>query len=162
MSEPYRDGGSPYLCPRCGDPLLVSNGAQLCGRGCGEWIGIAALRDLSLGDELAGPNVRRRTSFAYVTGACVTCGRAMEARSWANALFEMCSAHGVWLDARFRPAFHQRLAEAAERERAARELADRLAAATPADRLDMARRIVALERRVAELERRDRALRGEE
>lgn len=58
------------------------------------------------------------------------------------------------LEARFRAAFHVVIDDWVEREREVRELADRLGEADDAGRRELARRLLALERRLAKLERR--------
>jgi hypothetical protein len=70
----------------------------------------------------------------------------MESRAWGNAPFELCSAHGVWVAARFRVGFDAAAAAAIAEERAAIALAERLAAAPLEERLELARRYLRLER----------------
>lgn len=153
MSDPYREPGTPWACPRCSEPLLASDGPRPCRADCGEWWPIELLRELELDRELDSEAVAR-SSFAYVPGRCVTCGKPMEACSWSNTLLAQCPGHGVWLEARFRAAFHVVIDDWVEREREVRELADRLGEADDAGRRELARRLLALERRLAKLERR--------
>lgn len=152
---PYRTSGGNLPCPRCGDELLLSGTSFVCGRDCGEWLEPPSLRDLPLGGDLG---VRQEGGAGYPASAlaCPRCGRHMEARAWGHALFEQCAGHGVWLAARFRSAFHMRVAAAIEEEREVAALADRIGAASPEGRRELARRILALERRILALERRAR------
>lgn len=155
--SPYRDGAGSYLaCPRCGEALLASDESFVCSRDCGEWIEISKLRPIPLGTDLAPRRPGHTTTSEFPLSAlrCTVCHRQMESRAWGNALFELCLAHGLWVAARFRSAFHLCLAAALDEEREARALADRLDTATPEGRLGLARRILLLERRLALLERR--------
>jgi len=159
--DPYRSGGSYLPCPRCGDALLVSGSSFVCGRDCGEWIELASLRELQIGGDLGVRNKHRSPEAPASARHCPLCRRQMESRAWGNALFEQCAAHGIWLAARVRSAFHMRIAAALEDEREVNALAEHLDTGSPEGRRELARRILALERRVAALERRA-AVRGED
>jgi hypothetical protein len=160
--HPYRGDGGSLRCPRCGEGLLVvglGGSSFVCAGDCGEWVGIGSLDELELGHEL-GHELMTDRPFAIkpIPAACPVCDRRMESRMWVNALFELCSLHGVWLDARFRAAFHMRVTAAIESEREVRELALRLSTETPEGRRELARRVIALERRMLALERRTKLL----
>lgn len=157
--HPYRGDGGSLRCPRCGDGLLVAGSSFVCGRDCGEWVAIASLDELELGHEL-GHELMLDRPFAIkpIPTPCPICDRTMVSRIWVNALFELCAPHGVWLDARFRAAFHMRVTAAIESEREVRELALRMTTETPEGRRELARRVLALERRMLALERRTKLL----
>jgi hypothetical protein len=150
---PYRSSGGNLPCPRCGDALLLSGTSFVCGRDCGEWLEPSSLRDLPLGGDLG---VRQEGGPGAPPSplSCPRCGRPLDARAWGYALFEQCAGHGVWLAARFRSAFHMQVAAAIEEEREITALAARIDAASPEGRRELARRILAIERRLAALERR--------
>lgn len=164
--DPYRSTSSAYhACPRCGDALLISGTSFVCGRDCGEWIELGSLRTLEADltsvldprtDDPAASRRRTGTTSEFPLSAfhCPICKRQMESRAWGNALFELCAQHGIWLAARFRSAFHLRVAAAIEDEREIRAFADRLDLTDPAARRELARRLLLLERRVRELSRR--------
>lgn len=150
MSGPYRDGDTP-ICPRCNEALLLGTGSSVCPRDCGEWVDEAALAGLPLA-ELG--SLRGAEQGARRHAKCARCRRDMGAREWDNAEVEVCTSHGVWIDTRYRAAFHGLVAETLERERALQKMVDLLAASDPTSRRELARRLLAMERRLDRLERR--------
>jgi len=145
IDHPYRGDGGSLRCPRCGEGLLVSGSSFVCARDCGEWVAIQSLDELELGHEL-GHELMTDRPFAIkpIPTPCPECDRTMVSRIWVNALFELCASHGVWVDARFRAAFHMRVSAAIESEREVRELALRMETQTPEGRRELARRVLAL------------------
>ncbi|MBA3456110.1 MAG: hypothetical protein H0T42_23630, partial [Deltaproteobacteria bacterium] len=107
--------------------------------------------------------------FKDPTAKCPDCSGTLDDRIWGEAVFRLCRRHGVWLESWARARFHKTLAAATKRlqsaaadlgdgavhdldDQAAYELADRLRAKDPSGLLDLARRIIALERRIELLE----------
>ncbi len=149
MSDPYRDAAHPH-CPRCSEVLLAVGTSYVCPRDCGEWITLTSLREQVVIPELGTDYA----AFPIGTVNCPICARRMESRAWSNALFELCVAHGVWIDARFRKDFHRYIAALIADERVIAEFAERIGSATLDARRELARRIFALERRMLALEQR--------
>lgn len=159
--NPYR-GTSVLACPRCNEQL--QRGAVVeCPGDCGLWDEATVLDGVqiaSLGQPLA-KQVR--------PGPCPSCRKRMVQRIWEGIVFEVCGGHGLWIDRSYRKAFSARVGDQRDRERAQHEqiaAAAREAAretgqiaeivAQLADeerRFDFARRFLALELRVAQLER---------
>lgn len=145
--DPYRSAHS-LRCPRCEEALVVGDGSFLCGQDCGEWLPIEALKTLGL-DTMLGTDTA--APLRLVAPPCVVCRRDMEARAWIVTRFECCLAHGFWIDALHRTAFHKQVTAMLAEEREIQKLADRLA--YPEGRREIAVRLRALERRVELLER---------
>jgi hypothetical protein len=116
-----------------------------CSRGCGEWLEIDQLRDIDVAD--LGYVDGRTASTTF----CPVCHRRLEVRIWSNAMYELCSAHGIWLEVGRRTAFHQRLAATVDGERAIREVAALFE--TTHGRRELARRILALEAQALRLQK---------
>jgi len=156
MVDPYRS--APLRpCPSCNEPLVAHERTFLCDRGCGEWA-TEPVR-VVLGAEAVGA-VLSFEGFKDPSAKCPDCKTELDGRIWGDAVFRICRKHGVWLEGWARARFHKTVATHAEKlQRVAtdvddtdvRELAERLA--DPAARFEIARRLIALERRLAELER---------
>lgn len=159
--NPYR-GTSVLACPRCNEQLQRGRVVE-CPGDCGLWdeaTVIDGVQIASLGQPLA-KQVR--------PGPCPSCRKRMVQRIWEGIVFEVCGGHGLWIDRSYRKAFSAHVDDKRNRERAeqahaaaiAREAATRTAMiaelvaqlADETGRQDFARRFLALELRVAELER---------
>jgi hypothetical protein len=138
--DPYRDGAVP-ACPRCGELL----GAE---HACGEWIPAASLAGIPLA-ELGKFDQVKPLRAEPIPAMCPACHQEMEPRFWSDALFDLCT-HGIWVDAEHRKHFHARLAIVHDQNRQLDELAERME--TIEGRREFARRLLALERRVARME----------
>lgn len=150
MTDPYRTGFD-LVCPVCAGALLLGETA-VCPAGCGEWFEPGELAD---GVGMAWPGRG---------GPCARCKQRMEYLSKDDLVVERCKNHGVWIAATSRHPFQMWLADqprrqaveaaarSAARERHAAEEAEiaRVVAAI-SDPRELARRIVALERAIAEL-----------
>lgn len=156
MTDPYRSA-PVRACPSCGEPLVAHERSFLCDRGCGEWA-LDPMRVVA-GAEAVGALLSFE-GFKDPSAKCPDCGVELDGRIWGDAVFRMCRKHGVWLEGWARARFHKTVAIHAEKlQRVAidvddtdvRELAERLA--DPHARFEIARRLIALERRLAELER---------
>ncbi|HEU0036587.1 MAG TPA: hypothetical protein VFQ53_38505 [Kofleriaceae bacterium] len=153
-------------CPRCQGKLQVAADGLVCVQNCGEWLDERGLHGLAL-DQIGGPDTRRR---ADPIATCARCRRVMKPRSWGAALYDVCPAHGIWIDDWYRVAFRMRLAEALDHKRdvdrraaeeaseaaAIDELAAKLADNTDEARRALARRVIAIERRLDKLEKKPR------
>lgn len=162
MSDPFRH--DPTLqCPRCQGFLRRGGEGIVCDRNCGEWIDERGLQGLSL-DELGTADGKRRVD---PIASCASCRRIMKPRSWGAALFDVCPRHGIWIDDWYRVAFRMRLSEALDQKRTAEKraaeeaqeqadvekLLQQLAESTEDGRRALARRVIAIERRLDKLEK---------
>jgi Zn-finger nucleic acid-binding protein len=149
VSDPYRSA-SPLPCPSCKAPLIAREGSFLCDRACGEWLDRehASLRAVSLANDSG--ELLSFEGFKDPIASCPECAAELEGRIWNNAVFRRCARHGVWLEEWARARFHKQVAAASPRERTILELAERMR--TDEGRLEIARRLLALERRVELLE----------
>jgi Zn-finger nucleic acid-binding protein len=143
VSAPYRDAAVQVACPRCGETLADNRDR------CGEWIAMPDLEGIPL-DELGKFDQVKPLRAEPMPATCPLCHHEMEPRFWSDALFDVCALHGVWVDDDHRDPFAARLASIRAREREVDELAERLA--TPDGRREIARRLIALERRLSRLE----------
>ncbi len=158
MSDPYRSAAA-RPCPTCGHALTANAGTFVCDRGCGEWAIGEPFRAVRAADAVG--ELLTFEGFKDPTAKCPDCAATLDDRIWDEAVLRMCSRHGVWLEAWARPRFHRTVADKAERlqpaagdldDEAVRELAERLRTEGPSGLLHLARRLVALERRVNALE----------
>ncbi|MFN0245864.1 MAG: hypothetical protein ACKV2T_03080 [Kofleriaceae bacterium] len=158
MTDPYRSAPR-RVCPSCHETLVANGSTFLCDRGCGEWA-MDPLR-VVLGAEAVGA-VLSFEGFRDPSAKCPDCQIELDGRIWDDAVFRICRKHGVWLEGWARTRFHETIATQAEKlQRVAtvvddidvRELAERLA--DPTARFEIARRLIALERRLAELEKKE-------
>ena len=147
MTDPYRTAHG-LTCPRCQDQLVVGDGSFVCGRDCGEWLPNEALELLGLDTQIG---IDATEPLRLVVTRCVMCSRDMDPRSWVGVAFERCTAHGFWIDARYRSSFHKQVTATLDEEREIQALTERLA--YPEGRREIAVRLRALERRVELLER---------
>ena len=146
---PYRSAPA-RPCPGCNQPLTVQGSTFACSaRACGEWLPAALLRALVVAENTG--EVLSFEGFRDPVARCPDCRHEMEGWIWSNAVFRRCTRHGVWLEMWARTAFHAQLAANDEREKVILALADSLGSAD--GRLELARRLISLERRVAELEK---------
>lgn len=150
MSDPYRSQPS-RPCPLCGMSLIQHDATYTCSKGCGEWLPQPLLRALTVAENVG--EVLSFSGFKDAVAACPECRTEMEGWIWNNAVFRRCGRHGAWVEAWARTKFRANLAADDEREKQIRELAERLRSDDPAGRLELARRILALERRVELLEK---------
>lgn len=167
---PYRQSQG-VTCPACATVLLDGkDGARSCPRGCGEWFARRVV------DERWGHTVtidgdpRLKWRVGGTPAPCPVCKQKMTRvvhQAWQS---QRCDDHGVWFVRDARAQFERELADdiavflrgrdAVDRERrdaAALEatLAELLERVATGDRIAMralARRLLALEARVAELE----------
>lgn len=160
MSDPYRVAPT-RPCPGCGEALAPADRTLLCDRGCGEWVIGEPLR-VVLAAEAVGA-VLSFEGFKDPVAKCPDCATLLDGQIWGNAVFRICRRHGVWLEAWARVRFHTTVATHGERlhrvsgdvdDQAVRDLADRLRSDDPNARLELARRIIELERRLERLEKR--------
>jgi Zn-finger nucleic acid-binding protein len=138
-----RDGALP--CPDCHIAMTVLDcgpgAVHDCGRCGGQFVEVAALRDLLERRTLDAGVVRPRTSASAIQApvryvACPVCGALMNRRNFGGAsgvIVDVCAKHGTWFDRGELPrvlAFvesgglaHMREREAEERQRLVRERA---------------------------------------
>jgi len=149
VSDPYRSA-APLPCPSCSAPLISHEGSFLCDRACGEWLDRehASLRAVALAGDSG--ELLSFEGFKDPIAKCPECDDELEGRIWNNAVFRRCPRHGVWLEEWARARFHKQVAATSPRERTIAELAERMR--TDEGRLEIARRLLALERRVELLE----------
>ncbi len=150
MTDPYRSA-APRPCPSCQAPLIAREDSLLCDNACGEWLDgdHPSLRAVALAAE--SHELLSFEGFKDPVAKCPECALELEGRIWNNAVFRRCERHGVWLEEWARARFHKQVAIASPVERAIAELAIRLR--TDEGRLEVARRLTALERRVELLEK---------
>lgn len=152
-SDPYRTPDA-LECPRCHAALVLEQETtHVCPSGCGEWLEIEALAGDQLGESWPGRG-----------GPCARCQKPMEYLTWGKLVSERCTVHGVWVPALHRAAFHEQVLVEREREaerqrarevrRGVEDAIVDLVVTELADPRELARRIVALEREVAELKKR--------
>ena len=149
MSDPYRSA-APRPCPSCQAPLIAHHASFLCDRACGEWLDRehASFRAVSLAHDSG--ELLSFEGFKDPTAKCPECAAELDGRIWNNAVFRRCARHGVWLEEWARARFHNQVAAASPRERTIVDLAERMH--TDEGRLEIAHRLLALERRVELLE----------
>jgi len=150
VSDPYRSA-TTRPCPSCNAPLIAHEASFLCDRACGEWLGgeHAALRAVSLATDSG--ELLSFEGFKDPVANCPECAAELEGRIWNNAVFRRCARHGVWLEEWARARFHKQVDAESPRERTILELAERMR--TDEGRFEIARRLLALERRVELLEK---------
>ncbi len=136
-------------CPQCSSPLQPQGSALVCSqRACGEWVPASALRGLVVAENVG--EVTTFLGFPEPQLRCCDCRKEMEGFVWNQAVFRRCPKHGAWVESWVRARFHALLAADDERERVIRALAESLS--TEEGRLELARRILSLERRVSSIE----------
>lgn len=150
MSDPYRSATS-RPCPSCNAPLIAHEASFLCDRACGEWLDgeHPSLRVVSQANDSG--EVLSFEGFKDPIAKCPDCAGELEGRIWNNAVFRRCARHGVWLEEWARARFHKQIAAASPREQTIAELAARMR--TDEGRVEVARRLLALERRIELLEK---------
>ncbi len=158
MSDPYRSA-TTRPCPSCGSPLTANTGTFVCDRGCGEWAVGEPFRVTRAADAVG--ELLTFEGFKDPVAKCPDCTAKLDDRIWDEAVLRLCSRHGVWLESWARPQFHKTVATAAKRlqsaagdldDEAVHALAERLRTEGPSALLHLARRLIALERRVELLE----------
>lgn len=149
MNDPYRSA-APRPCPSCQAPLIAREASFLCDGACGEWLDREhpSQRVVSFANDSG--ELLSFEGFKEPTAKCPECATELEGRIWNNAVFRRCPRHGVWLEEWARARFHKQVATESPRERTIVELAERMR--TDEGRLEIAHRILALERRVELLE----------
>ena len=158
MSDPYRSAAA-RPCPACSNALTADDETFVCDRGCGEWAVGQALRVVRAADAVG--ELLTFEGFKDPTAKCPDGSGTLDDRIWGEAVLRLCSRHGVWLESWARPRFHRTVGSESERlQPAAGELddesvlalAERLRTEGPSAWIHLARRIIALERRVEQLE----------
>jgi hypothetical protein len=162
MSEPYRSAGG-LTCPRCNTSLVEDNDALICSLGCGTWLPRALV------DRLVGSRplvVLCTQSFGaaeepFEVTHCRVCARRLEAlypsvNDHKSLAIGVCRDDGVWLQRASRSDFLDAFAAAAKRERNIVEIMAALRTADDASLRVVAMRIVAVEEKLAELEKKSR------
>lgn len=154
--DPYRTSAGA-ACPRCATPLVAGAAGEpiACSAGCGAWYPPAVVDD-----ELAPVMSQPRDAIAWwktPKGAlprCPDCGGDLRGVPIARTFVFRCEAHGVWLDAGAREHLETALADAFARHREAVALARVLAGRDERALRQVTARLLDLERRIAQLERR--------
>ena len=162
MSQPYRSAGG-LTCPRCNTSLVEDNDAFVCSLGCGSWLPRALV------DRLVGSRPLVVLCMQDVAWAeeplepthCRVCARKLDAlypivRDGKSLSIGVCRDDGVWLQRASRSDFLDAFAAAARRERNIVEIMAALRTADDASLRVVAMRIVALEEKLAELEKKSR------
>lgn len=156
--NPYREASPPsktVSCPSCGRPLDAGIDDEIplpCPARCGAWypsrllpVPIATVGELD-------PIKPFASSLPLI---CPLCGVRLERRIASGIPFAICAAHGAWvaLDSmvRFESRVDRVARELAEEARLVQELAESFT--TSEGRIAIAKRLLALEARLAKLEK---------
>jgi Zn-finger nucleic acid-binding protein len=160
---PYRDADVLLPCPRCASSLARDDAGKrmTCLDGCGDLITPQGLQEM-LGDAV---RFARTSSMWWKSKAteCPVCKVAMHALMAGDAEIYRCAEHGVWLDRGSSPladqvaALQRSALSAAEEAKATFDrqvlrLVDGLVRKDASIALEVIRRLLDAERRIAELE----------
>ena len=162
MSEPYRSAGG-LTCPRCSTSLVEDNDAFVCSLGCGTWLP-RTLVDRLVGSRPLVVLCMQDAAWAdepFEPSHCRVCTRRLDAlypivRDAKALAIGVCRDDGVWLQRATRVDFMDAFAAAARRERNTVEIMAALRTGDEASLRVVAMRIVALEEKLAELEKKSR------
>ena len=165
MSDPYRSA-STEGCPECATPLLApdEHGVRACANNCGQWAASPVI-DRRWGPAMAirdDPRLRWRGKPPF---ACVVCRAPTRRRMQEQCTYYVCDEHGVWFHRDSLARFESLFAPTISAYRAGLARIDAMAALLGRVRDgdaaaigELARRWVALERRVHEVTRRTVAI----
>lgn len=164
---PYRTAVGD-ACPACAMPLAPPEADRLraCPHGCGEWAA-AAFVDEHWGDTVdIQHDARLQWRHSKRVLRCVACGEGMRKVVNLEWVAHRCRDHGVWFEQDGAGHFEQQEAIAIASYVAERRAVEALAAslreacvATPTAAFALAKRVLALERQVAQLQAELEALR---
>ncbi|HEY4243484.1 MAG TPA: hypothetical protein VGM88_26910 [Kofleriaceae bacterium] len=160
--DPYRTAAT-NACPQCGEPLdlAVTTAPIPCATGCGKWWPRAYLTKIvdldQLGLASAAPGYQRETTGSHwwkggaKAAPCPSCERELVLAWLETVPVRQCEEHGVWVTAASDGRFDMQLVAPKEHYQRIVAVIELLAANDPRARLELARRIVALEEQVAML-----------
>jgi hypothetical protein len=151
--EPYRTSNAES-CPRCAAPLPVAsdNEPRVCDRGCGEWLSLRAIDEHLCPEAIDVGNDRVFAKRIPSNVRCVQCGEAMAGVPEAS-LFR-CIEHGMWFDAGWRSRLSRGLDGEVARHKDVKATVALLRSGEESDLRVFVRRLLDLEDKVIELERR--------
>jgi len=151
LEDPYRSG-SRLECPRCKAGLLDNDGkAMACPKGCGEWLTAEYIGEILPRDTLK--NLAAVAWWKHPETACPVCARKAELRAKDGLTYNLCSEHGVWLDANQRSRFEAEFAVDITAHRRFNELVAAITKGGEGAAKEITRRLIDLEQRIAKLEK---------
>ncbi len=158
MTDPYRSSGGE-ACPQCSTPLerspeSIVPGVAPCPNACGAWLPTTYLASLFDTSEIAreAHDAEQAEVRRYELPPCPTCSAPL-VRAWLGAApIRMCAEHGLWVAATSAGRFDAQLAGPVARHRRLLELMALLSHPDDASRREVAKRVLALEDRVAAIE----------